>query len=404
MNHINSKEYLGFSQAKYIENDPVQYKLRANEVIFRESQEVHFHDDIELFFVIDGKATLNVNNEPNSISSGNLVMLMPYHVHSIILDSSSLRIYQCSISLGLLLLSSISRVIEQHISYSLAYGNVVVKLTGREQESMGKDFEEMIKELHSDCLFNTMVGLNIVSKIILLFSRNIATNIIECETPDHSITWKLMQYMNTNFSNDITAKSLATKFSLPPLKINNYFYLLTGENLSTNLHRTRIRYACSMLQFDQLSSSYIGKYVGYKNTSSFFRKFKEIKNMTPDEYRKSHIPNDMTYKCLNNSWKILLYIYEHYAEPMSETSISQALFLSTENIHTELLSNFDMSLPDLITQIRLQYACSFLLVLDAPILNIAYLSGFSSVRTFNRCFKKIMGYTPLEFRKQRISK
>lgn len=404
MNHYVSKDYLGFSHAKYIENDPVQYDLKAYEYILTEDQRTHFHDDVELLFIIDGEATLYVNNEPNKISAGNLIMLMPYHVHSIHLISKSLKFYECNVSLGLLLFSSISRATEKHVSYSLAYGNVIARLSGKEQDAMHRNFEELIDELHSDNVLNTIIGLSIVVKIILLFSRNIAASIMKHENPDHSLTWKLMQYVSMNFSNDISARSLASEFSLPPLKVNNYFYLLTGENLSDNLHRTRIRHACSMLQFDQLSSSFIGKYVGYKNTSSFFRKFKEIKNMTPEEYRKSHIPNDNIYRSLNSSWKIVLYLYDHYAEPIDETSISQALFLSPETIQTELLSNFDISLSDLITKIRLQYACSFLQVLDAPVIKISYLSGFSSVRTFNRCFKKMMGCTPLEFRKIMIKK
>lgn len=404
MDHILPPNYLGFSHAKYIENDPVQYTLKAEEVIFKERQKTHFHDDVELLFILNGEATLYVNNEANSLSAGNLVMLMPYHVHSIHLTSKSLKVYRCHISLGFLLFSSISRVIEKHVSYSLAYGNVVVRFIGKEQLAMQKNFEELIEELRGNDLLNTMVGLSIVAKIILLFSRKIAMSIAQNELPDHSLTWKLMQYISMNFSSDITAKSLAAEFSLTPIQVNNYFYLLTGENLSGNLHLIRIRHACSMLQFDQLSSSYIGKYVGYRNTSSFFRKFKEIKKTTPDEYRKSHAPDDIIYRSLNSSWKILLYLFEHYAEPMSETSISQALFLSPETIRTELLSNFDISLSDLVTQIRLQYARSFLQVLDAPVLKIAYLCGFSSVRTFNRSFKNAMGCTPLEYRKTMMKK
>lgn len=402
MNQINSYTYLGYSHAKYLENDPVQYDVKANEITLRENQGSHFHDDIELLFIVNGEAKLIVNNEINPLAAGDLVMLMPYHVHSINLISRSLTVYQCKVSLGLLLFSSISRLIEKHISYSLAYGNVVAKLNAKEKNMIRNNFEEMIDELHSDNLLNTMVGLSIANKIILLFSRSIATNISANETYQHSLTWNLLQYMNINFSNDLTSKDLAAEFSLTPLKVNNYFYQLTGENFSENLHRTRIRYACSMLQFDQLSSSYIGKYVGYKSTSAFFRKFKEIKKITPEEYRKSHIPDDIIYRPLNTSWKIVLYLYEHYAEPLDVMSISQALFLSPEVIHTELLSNFDISLPDLITKIRLQYARSYLQIMDIPILKIAYMTGFSSVRTFNRCFKNMVHCTPLEYRKSMI--
>ncbi len=225
MNEFNSYNYLGYSHAKYLENDPIQYDIKVNEVVFKENQGTHFHDDVELLFLVNGEAKLYVNNELNIISTGNLVMLMPYHVHAIKLISNSLTVYQGKVSLGLLLYSSISRLIEKHISYSLAYGNVVARLTDNEKKKIQQNFEEIIEELNSDTLLSTMIGLNIITKIILMFSRNIAASISADECYDHSITWKLMQYMNMNFSNDISAKSMATEFSMSPNKINNYFYL-----------------------------------------------------------------------------------------------------------------------------------------------------------------------------------
>ncbi|MDD3414720.1 MAG: hypothetical protein PHY47_12060 [Lachnospiraceae bacterium] len=61
MNHHVSKKYLGFSHAKYMENDPVQYDLKANELILTTHQQTHFHDDVELLFILDGEAILYVN-------------------------------------------------------------------------------------------------------------------------------------------------------------------------------------------------------------------------------------------------------------------------------------------------------------------------------------------------------
>jgi AraC-like DNA-binding protein len=400
MKNVDSIEYLGYSHATYLENDPIQYKVTCEQITITENQTYHFHDDIELLFILNGEAAIYINGEHSLISEGSLIVLMPHHVHSIKLNSDSLTVHQCKVSLGLLMYSSISRVIEKHISYSLAYGNVITTFTGNEKKAIKECFIEIIDEIHHDKLFSTMAALNLVCRILLLFGRKVISNISDTTNPDHSLTWRLMQYINDNFSNEISARKIAEEFSLTPLKVNNYFYLLTGENLADNLHRVRIRYACSMLQFEQLSCSFIGKYVGYKNTSSFFRKFKEIKNITPDEYRKSHVPSDNIFQCLNISWKIVLYLYENYFEPLNEDAISKALFLSPDTIRSELIANFNTSLPDLLTRIRIQYACSYLQVLDDPILKISYLCGFSSVRTFNRCFLELRGCTPNEYRKR----
>jgi AraC-like DNA-binding protein len=390
-------DLLPYSHAKYLENDSIKYELKTNELILSNDQKTHFHDDIELLFVTAGNAELLVNGETNFISPGDLIMLMPYHVHSIKLKSTQLKLFQCHVSLSLLLFSSISRTAERYISYSLAYGNVVAKFCNSEEKRIHDSFMELLEESKSESTLNTMISLSIVIKIILLFNRKITEALSNKSQLDHCLTWKMMQYMNSNFNKDISAKSISKEFSLTPLKVNNYFYLLTGDNFSQNLHRTRMRYACSMMQFEQLSNSFIGKYVGYKSTSAFFRKFKEMKNTTPDEYRKKNISQDLIYKSLNVSWKIVLYLYEHYSEKIDEKTISERLFMSPQTIRTEVLSSFDKTLSELLTMIRIQYACSFLKVLEEPMIKIAYLTGFSSVRTFNRCFKEITGYTPSEY-------
>ena len=387
-----------YTHAKYLENDSIRYEIQVNELTFRENQRAHFHDDIEVLFILEGTAELNVNGEMIKISHGDLMMLMPYHVHSITLKSGFLKLFQCTVSLGLLLYSSISSTANKLIEQSLAYGRVVAGFRGNEEARIINEFLELQEEYRNKTTLNSMVSLNILIKIILLFHRKVMSDIAISGMADHNLTWQMMQYLNRHFNQDISAKELAKEFGITPLKVNHLFYLLTGENFSKNLHQVRMRHACAMMQFEQLSNSYIGIYVGYKTSAAFFRKFKEMRRTTPEEYRKNHKDKELVYKSPDLSWKILLYVIEHYSEPLNEDIISKELFLTPQQIRAELQTSFDKTLVELIMEVRIQYACTFLITLEEPILKIAYMIGFSSVRTFNRAFKKVMEYTPIEFR------
>jgi transcriptional regulator GlxA family with amidase domain len=54
--------------------------------------------------------------------------------------------------------------------------------------------------------------------------------------------------------------------------------------------------------------------------------------------------------------------------------------------------------------IRISQAADLLTTTDLKITDIAYQCGFSSIRTFNRVFLEVTGYTPTEYSKRPESK
>jgi AraC-like DNA-binding protein len=54
-----------------------------------------------------------------------------------------------------------------------------------------------------------------------------------------------------------------------------------------HLHELRIRHSCALLQSTDMSISEIAYEVGYGSYNAFIRVFKEIRGVSPSEYRKS---------------------------------------------------------------------------------------------------------------------
>lgn len=59
---------------------------------------------------------------------------------------------------------------------------------------------------------------------------------------------------------------------------------------------------------------------------------------------------------------------------------------------------FGKSFEELLAQVRISYACSFLRTSKGTVLEIASLCGFNSQPTFLRHFKRWMNQTPEEYR------
>ena len=62
-----------------------------------------------------------------------------------------------------------------------------------------------------------------------------------------------------------------------------------------------------------------------------------------------------------------------------------------------------MTLNEYLNSVRVKKAEEYLLDMDISITEAAYMSGFNSIQTFNRVFKKIKGCTPTEYRKRSAS-
>lgn len=97
--------------------------------------------------------------------------------------------------------------------------------------------------------------------------------------------------------------------------------------------------------------------------------------------------------------KILSYCIEHYTEPLTLESLAKELYLNKYYISHIFKERMNTSYKDFINQLRIERACD-LLKEDVSITEVAYASGFSSVRTFNRAFFKYMDMTPRDYMKK----
>lgn len=99
---------------------------------------------------------------------------------------------------------------------------------------------------------------------------------------------------------------------------------------------------------------------------------------------------------------ILKYCVENYTRPLSLDFLSKELHLNKYYISHIFQERMHIGFKDFINSLRVDFACN-LLGKSSSITDVAYASGFSSVRTFNRAFLKYMNMTPREYIRQKMS-
>ena len=97
---------------------------------------------------------------------------------------------------------------------------------------------------------------------------------------------------------------------------------------------------------------------------------------------------------------ILLYVHEHYKEPLSRRDVADAVGYAESHISRLFCGTMRTSLPLYINALRVEEAKELLLGTDMTVSQISDALGFGSLRNFGRAFKRFAGVTPKEYRQK----
>ena len=101
---------------------------------------------------------------------------------------------------------------------------------------------------------------------------------------------------------------------------------------------------------------------------------------------------------VENFSKILKYVSENYTQKLSLSSLSRRFGISESHLSRSFTQKLSCSFVRYLHSLRVEHAKNRLCHSSMSILEIAYDSGFSDPRTFNRVFKDWEGVTPKEYR------
>jgi len=98
-----------------------------------------------------------------------------------------------------------------------------------------------------------------------------------------------------------------------------------------------------------------------------------------------------------------LYISENYTSPLTLDDAARFMGVSKSYFAHLFKQYTNSTFVDFLTEERVKRAQTLFLNPDVHIIDIAFDSGFSSISSFNRSFKKITGLSPSKFREAMIT-
>ena len=97
---------------------------------------------------------------------------------------------------------------------------------------------------------------------------------------------------------------------------------------------------------------------------------------------------------------ILKYIHAHYAEQITLEDVAKHAYVSKNYLSALFSDVMKVSFVSYLTQYRMNRAVELLLMTNLRVMEIAQAVGFITDRYFSQTFKKYVGVTPTEFRKE----
>ena len=102
---------------------------------------------------------------------------------------------------------------------------------------------------------------------------------------------KLKDYIDAHFNEEIRIEVLADMVGMTPNALSRFFKQRTNRSISNYINEVRLGHATNMLADSTMSIAEISYRCGFNTISNFNRIFKNIKEITPKEFRESYKKN-----------------------------------------------------------------------------------------------------------------
>ncbi len=203
-----------------------------------------------------------------------------------------------------------------------------------------------------------------------------------------------------------TGKRLIYLFELEPLsRIKGYSYLTSflSQPILINKEEYRPIYneqasLISLLCRDYFNSDSLREMMIYSHLLAFFVNYVRYRLSLDDSEDGSPSDGARSRELAEKFHAVFEFLEEHYAEDITLEKAADVAGFSKFHFSRLFKQCSGYHFYDYVCYRRIKAAEALLLIPSNSITEVALLSGFSSLSTFNRTFKKLKGCTPSEYR------
>lgn len=253
----------------------------------------HFHPEIELTLIVEGKGTRFIGDHIQAYRGGDLVLVGENLPHEWRSEAEKGKEDYSSRSLAIHFLRDF---IGQKF-YQLPEVSAINSLLNRAKRgilinshsTIAKINRELKYLLHVEGIERILGLIDILNMVDKSEENQILSSDGFVDSFTTTTQYKIndiYQFINLNFKSPIKLEDVAEQVHMTRNSLCRYFKKCTNKSLIQYLNEVRIGYACKLLIEDKMSISQAAYECGFNNLSNFNKNFKQIKGKTPSEFLK----------------------------------------------------------------------------------------------------------------------
>lgn len=247
--------------------------------------EVHFHDNYEFYYLINGHTTYIINDVRHELRKNDIVWVPPKIAHSIQVEPNSQH-KRLLLLIPPHLLTPLFN--EQNAFNSFFSMPRIIHMGEKEGKKISRYCnlileEDWSKDDYQPLSFELLLSLLMVQTFRLVKNN---TTVISNATKLNETIATILRYVNNRYNTEITLSRLATQVHMTP----NYISFLFRKHLNTTftdyLLSIRISKACDFLCKTDMTITEIAQKCGFNSLNHFCKSFKKSLGVSPATFRK----------------------------------------------------------------------------------------------------------------------
>lgn len=259
----------------------------------------HFHNQYEIFYLVQGERQFFFDNHPYHISSGSLILVDENVLHM----TGSSKETDLGHDRIILYIDKDKMKQLDHLFPHLGLTNFfhqhygVYQLTQHQQKEFLSLYELLTQELtQKEHGYKAMIDLSITQYFLRLIREKpaLAPDQLSAHLDSNHYICEIANYITTHCSEIITLDLLSERFFISKYYLCRIFKKATGYRIGEYINLCRIRNAKRLLEESDLNIAAVAAQSGFDSATYFERVFKKYMSISPLRYRKTK--NTVTYQ------------------------------------------------------------------------------------------------------------
>lgn len=246
---------------------------------------IHWHDEMEIIYIQKGKLWIIVQEERLEGKEGDMFFVNPKALHFMESEDLSVEYYTLLFPMEFISFQSDDMLEQKKQAFPMTIKDDCVEREIRErirQVIAVNNRKDYGYKLRTRILLLEMIELFLLNHCFLPMPNG----------NDAEFQREMISYIQEHYTEKITLQMLAEEFHLSEKYISEYFKNHFSISFMQYVGHLRMTKAKKLLLDSELQVTEVALACGFNSVNLFIRKFKELFQMTPLQYRKRDLEKD----------------------------------------------------------------------------------------------------------------